>query len=658
MRKRYRREVSPTPGSDPLGTSQPITRRDFVGGTLVAAGSGGLLGALAGATSTARAQGLKDDWTGPGGIGDYARANGNTADVVNAAHSVRDGAYGAMLHDVTETSEVHDLVVVGGGVAGMSAAYTFFKKHGGAKRCLVLENHAMFGGESRGNLVELDGYRIAGPQGANQTGPWDTGLPGALHRELGLPKAFEFAQPTGTRQTLAYANDHFDLVFKKQGLATGGYWMGPGKGWVREAWQNRLRDVPWPEGYKRNLLAWFDDRNLYQSPGGARVDEPHEVPLGEDPVLDTPLGRWLDTMSYADFIRDVMKLDARGVAKYADPYLCNTLGGAADAVSAYGARIMDMPGVTTAEWRWKPPKDVLFAFPMGNAIYPRYMVRAMLPKAYGDDSLHTIVYGETRRDELDRPENNTHVRLGATVVRVEHDGSPEDAKTVSVVYSREGRLHRVRARGVVMACGTWIHRRVVADMPPELREACYTFAYAPILVVNVAVRHWRYFDALGITAARWFDGLGFSTNLRMPMRIDGTAEPFSPDKPTMLTFYVPFPHPGQPAAVQGTLGRQELFSTPFAGFEARIRAQLQEMFGAYGFDAKRDIGAVILNRWGHAFSIPQPGFYFGTDGRPAARSLVRAGYGRIAFGCAELQGYQTWVAGYLEGKRAALQVGA
>lgn len=104
------------------------------------------------------------------------------------------------------------------------------------------------------------------------------------------------------------------------------------------------------------------------------------------------------------------------------------------------------------------------------------------------------------------------------------------------------------------------------------------------------------------------------------------------------------------------MGRQELFATPFAGFEQRIRTQLQAMFGAHGFDAKRDIGAIILNRWGHAFSVPQPGFYFGRDGRPAARELVRKGYGRIAFGCAELQGYQTWVAAYLEGKRAMRQV--
>ena len=31
---------------------------------------------------------LGPEWTGPGGIGDYIRSNGNTHEVVNAAHSM------------------------------------------------------------------------------------------------------------------------------------------------------------------------------------------------------------------------------------------------------------------------------------------------------------------------------------------------------------------------------------------------------------------------------------------------------------------------------------------------------------------------------------------------------------------------------------------
>jgi spermidine dehydrogenase len=77
------------------------------------------------------------------------------------------------------------------------------------------------------------------------------------------------------------------------------------------------------------------------------------------------------------------------------------------------------------------------------------------------------------------------------------------------------------------------------------------------------------------------------------------------------------------------------------------------MFGDYGFDPKRDIAGIIANRWGHAYVAAQPGFFFGRDGKPAPRDVVRKGYGRVRFGHSELTGYQLWTTACEEGKRAA-----
>src|ERR1041384_7835447 len=69
-----------------------ITRRDFVGGTLVGAGATLLGMASPAAIREAQAQtvpspmtGLTPAWTGPGGIGDYAGSNGTTHEVVTGA---------------------------------------------------------------------------------------------------------------------------------------------------------------------------------------------------------------------------------------------------------------------------------------------------------------------------------------------------------------------------------------------------------------------------------------------------------------------------------------------------------------------------------------------------------------------------------------------
>jgi spermidine dehydrogenase len=65
-----------------------------------------------------------------------------------------------------------------------------------------------------------------------------------------------------------------------------------------------------------------------------------------------------------------------------------------------------------------------------------------------------------------------------------------------------------------------------------------------------------------------------------------------------------------------------------------------------------------LNRWGHAYICPQPGFFFGRAGQPAPRDVVRKGYGRIAFAHAELQGNQSWASSAIEAKRASDQTAA
>ena len=81
------------------------------------------------------------------------------------------------------------------------------------------------------------------------------------------------------------------------------------------------------------------------------------------------------------------------------------------------------------------------------------------------------------------------------------------------------------------------------------------------------------------------------------------------------------------------------------------------MFGASGFDARRDIAGIVLNRQGHAYVVQPPGFYFGKNGQPAPREVIReAVHGRITFAHSELHGSQVWQTATAEGQRAAEQI--
>jgi len=77
------------------------------------------------------------------------------------------------------------------------------------------------------------------------------------------------------------------------------------------------------------------------------------------------------------------------------------------------------------------------------------------------------------------------------------------------------------------------------------------------------------------------------------------------------------------------------------------------MFARSGFDPKRDIAGIVLNRWGHAYLNPQPGFFFGKDGKPSPTEVLRnAPFGRIAFANTDLSGIMDHRASILEAHRA------
>ena len=115
-----------------------------------------------------------------------------------------------------------------------------------------------------------------------------------------------------------------------------------------------------------------------------------------------------------------------------------------------------------------------------------------------------------------------------------------------------------------------------------------------------------------------------------------------------------YTYPGKTAEQQGHMGRAEMISTPFREYERQIRQQFTDMFARTGFDASRDIAGIILNRWGHAYASPAPGFYFGKDGKPAPGDVLRAApFGRIAFANTDLSGMPDHKSSIIEADRAS-----
>jgi spermidine dehydrogenase len=623
-----------------LGLDAPITRKDFLNATLLGVG-GALLASVA--PGLARPQGrgqAADDFTGYGGVGDYATSNGNTKAVLDAAHKVRDDAARGALANARDTGEIYDVVVIGGGIAGLAAAYTVAKSTDRRATCLVLENHPIFGGGAKQNEFEVRGVRLVGPQASNQFGvprAGGTSISSEAWADFGLPRSFTYQPLDASVGDLRIPLDnyaHMDGVNETQ--VDVGYYFDKRSGaaapvWRRNIWANDLAETPFSAAVRADLLRW-------RRTNGETTDE---------------FRRRLDTMSYAAYLEDVLKLRPE-VTRFAAPIVGLINGASPDGVSAYASAQIGMPAVARVRSQTGPLPQ---SFPGGNSAYARHFVKWLVPDGIlGPAGLEGVHHGRVDFGALDRNGQSTRIRVGATVARVEHARSAADGEHVRVSYLQNGRLVAVRGRTVVMAAGGGMARTVLADLPSDIRAAYATFQHAPALVVNVALTNWRFLRSLDIACARWFDDeFGFSCNIRRPMVIGAAPKPMTPDDPTVLTFYMGLYAPGRPAGEQGHLGRQRLLEASYADFERVIRRKMTTMFGRAGFDARRDIAGIVLNRWGHARLVQPPGFYFGRDGQPSAREIVVKGYGRIAMGHSELGGHQSATGAMSHGQRAARQ---
>jgi len=643
-----------------LGMDADITRRDFVNTVALGAGVALLSAAAPGlrkvaAMTPSMASDPASDFNGPGGIGDYARSNGNTWEVANAGHGIRDNMYEKAIAGATPTGETYDLVIAGGGFAGVIAAYTYVRETKRQRPCLILENHPLIGGEAKRNEFMVRGQRLIGPQGANQCGfpgkarlsgwygdMWQDILPPGGSPEL------EFGKLPPGRRSMEFPRDNYMHYAQDVSENYGWFFDTPEPHWVTNMWGHRLEGTPWSDEIKRDMLRWRE--------------EPAQPFNGDDAAID----RWLDTMTYEDYLTKVRKLNPE-VARYVDPFLASGAGLGADALSAYvpwyfRAYFPGFEGLSKTKSEFSFPAGHKLAdepgmsFPGGCDGTMRFLVKWLNPEVIeGSRSFPDVHNGRIRFDAMDRPNTPCRMRVGSTVVRVVHDPDKKGEPAV-VTYIKDGKLYSVRARTMIWAGGGWTAKHAVQRLPDEYRTAMDSLYRSPILVVNVALDNWQALYKLGYTVCTWRGGFGFTANLRAPMYVGDYRPPLDPDQPTIFTFYVPFPQTGLPIADQGKVGRAKMFATSYREYEMQIRQQMVKLFGSAGFDPKRDIAGIILNRWGHAYINAGPGFFFGRDGKPAPSDVIRRPLGNLAFAHSELSGHQTHTMAGEEGTRAATQI--
>jgi spermidine dehydrogenase len=620
-----------------------ITRRDFLGSTLLASGAA----LLAGATpAQLLAETGADEFTGYGGVGEYSTSNGNTLPVLQAGHTIRDGVYDPLPKDVVDTGELYDCVVVGGGISGLAAALFFQRQAGQPLKTLVLENHPIFGGEAKQNEFLVDGQRLIAHQGsAIYQLQYPYSFLAHFYDSIGLKTpALTYQKWAGPQPELVLSRTPYEAAGMEHGQY--GFWFGakfghkPGM-WLIDPRGKNLEGAPVSQATRAEWLRWLKGEELQ----GKKFEHPK--------AEGDAISRYLDSITLEQHYTERFGLSRETIRTFLSPVEGGGSGLGPDALSAYSDYAFEMLHPLEDE---TSGTDQMF--PGGNSTIARLMVKSLIPTAIdGPETVESVCGNQVNFSALDASGSQTRIRLSSTVIAVQHDGESEKANSVTIIYLNKGKLYRIKARSVVMAGGNWTTKHIVKDLPSRHREAYQQFYRSPCMMANVAVRNWRFLYKMGISGCRWFEGVGNYVEVRKLALTGIESSTISPDSPVVLSLKVLYSYPGRSTEAQGHMGRAEMMQTSFREYERRIRDQFTDMFGAYGFDAQRDIAGIILNRWGHAYLSPQPGFFFGSNGKPAPRETLRnAPFGRVAFANTDLAGAMDHRYSILEAKRAVEQL--
>jgi spermidine dehydrogenase len=590
-----------------------ITRRDFLNGVALA-----IVAGASPAQLFARSAAPKPYLPGQHGL------RGSHPGSFEVAHALRDGARFDLA--AVPATETHDVVIVGAGLSGLSAAL-FWRQRQPRARILILDNHADFGGHALRNEFGVD-RRLLLSYGGSES--------------LQSPKGLWSEQAKSLLHTVGVDIARFETAFDRTlypslGLSRGVFFTREAFGEDRLVTGDPMRmvadDIPADRMNARSAEAFIADFPL--SPE-QRAQLVALYTSKRDPLSGMSRDEKdavLEKTSYRDWLTRHWRLDERA----ADTFQGRSLDFFAvgiDAISARDAFDTGYPGFAglyltrDEEAAMEMDEPYIYHFPDGNASLARLIVRRLIPGVAPGRTMGDVVTALFDYSKLDRAEALTRLRLSSTVVAVRNR-----AGGVDVGYMRDGQLQRVRARHCVLACYNMMIPYIMkGEIAPAQADALALNVKAPLVYVKVAVRNWNPWVERRVHEIS--NPMGFYSRLKLdyPVSLGAYQFPHSPDQPMVLHLvHVPVARGGDfDLRTRLRTARAILYTMPFDTFERQARDELTRMLGPAGFDAAADIAAITVNRWGHGYSYTESSLFdppgSGTDPSEIARTPV----GRVA----------------------------
>jgi spermidine dehydrogenase len=578
-----------------LGMDRRISRRDFLNGIAVGAATTLVVmdngePAIAQQSSAGATRSAAPDYYPPA----QPCFRGSHAGSFEVAHRVRDGGYRQFPAIDVDTGETYDLVVVGAGISGMAAAFFFQNALGPEKRVLILDNHDDVGGHAKRNEFHLNGrlfLGVGGTLGIATNYPYSYQAK-SLIREIGI-------------QVERYREYVDGKLFRSLGLTRGMFFdkehfgedrLVAGEGSI--PWAEFFAKTPMSDQAKKDLTHLYTAKQDYFR--GLSPDEKRAK---------------LAKMSYRDFLLNVAHVSPDAIAYFNGRGYRNNMR--VDTVPALVAAFRGAAGFDGLGLNFDQSfkeSSYAFHFPDGGASVARLLCKKVVPRSFdGEQSQETIVTARLHYDRLDEEAASVRIRLNSTVVRVQHEGTPdivnyaeggihEPDTLVRVAYVRDGQVQGVRAKNCILACYNSIVRFLAPELPEPQKEALAYPAKVPLVYTSVFVRNWKAFQKLGVQTVSAPNMWHTSVGLDQPVSIGEYKFAQSPDEPTVLHLSANPNKPGLPRKEQHKNGWHQLLQTSWEQVELETRRELARILTPGGFDPAADILGITVNRWPHGYA--------------------------------------------------------
>ncbi|NVH63029.1 NAD(P)/FAD-dependent oxidoreductase [Pseudomonas simiae] len=528
--------------------------------------------------------------------------------------------------DKLPITEDYDLVVVGGGLSGLSAAWFYREKHPKAK-ILILENHDDFGGHAKRNEFQAGGRMIIGYGGSEA---------------FQSPNHLYSKEVNGLLKTLGVNIKRFETAFDRQfypdlGLSRGVFFdkenFGEDKLVTGDPTPMVADDVAPGQLNARAIRDFINDFPLPAADRQALI-ELHMAPKDYLPGKTAEeKADYLAATSYRDFLLKNVGL-SEGAVKYFQSRTNDFMALSIDAVASADAYSVGFPGFAgmnlapiSEEAAAEMEEPYIYHFPDGNASVARLLVRSLIPGVAPGHTMDDIVLATFDYAKLDQPKAAVRLRLNSTAVSVRNVDNG-----VHIGYSRGGQLAQVRGKRCILACYNMMIPYLLKDLPAPQAHALSQNVKYPLVYTKVVIRNWQSFQTLGVHEIYAATQPYSRIKLDYPVSMGGYDHPRDPTQPIGLHMvYVPTsPNSGMNARDQARAGRGKLYGQTFEQLEAQLRDQLQRMLGPGGFNHETDILAITVNRWSHGYATFSNSLFDDADESEALMKLAKKPVGHVS----------------------------